>query len=149
MHGHEHPGAGNEAAGDAVAQADIDKVFRSHVADRGETGFDDGPGIHRRADGLLGNLAPKPIHKRPVPVIVVFAGKMRMRVDESWAEGRVAQVNHPGPLGNWRVCPGRRNLRARDHNHAALDEAVRLAVEQSRGLEDDQFRLFFLARSWR
>src|SRR4051812_30689960 len=69
--------------------------------------------------------------------VAEVVGKMRVRVDESGTEGRIAKIDYLRALGNRDPAAGVENLSILHDNDGVRDERLAFAVKHSRGFERD------------
>ena len=133
--GDQHARAGNLAGGDGVAQADIDEIARSHIADRREAGHQ---GAAHDIDGIqraLRDVFLEGVQFLDAVVALVWVGEVRVRIDEAGQEGGVAEIDGFGAGGNRRLGADGDDLAVGDHDEAGGDDVIALAIEHVGGFE--------------
>jgi len=90
---------------------------------------------------VYGYLQSVPHSAAPGIVAWPLVDQMSMGVDEAGAERGIAEVDHRRTVRDRQPLADGQDLLALDDHHAALDQDVRLAVEQPGCLEHDGLRL--------
>src|SRR4051812_21867639 len=102
VHRDQHARSGHDTGIDGVAEADVDELVTTDIANGGEAGHECFAGIDSGTNGDFGNSALQPAQRSAVIVGVEFLGKMSMGVYKTWQEGSVAQIDDRG--ASWNIA---------------------------------------------
>ncbi len=143
----QHAWARDIAAGDGVAQTNIEIIGGTDIADSGDAGHEGNAGVDAGIESLLGDWFLQGIQAVLFVIVGKHIGEMGVRVDEAGEERGVAEIDD---FGAGRNCGGATDgdyfAGGNDHD-AWRNESVGLTIVETSGFQDKSFVRCFLPLS--
>ena len=139
VHRNEHARPNHHSLADRIPQAYVELVIRPHVSHCRESRQQRLPRVHRGGNGHLRDGLLQSVNKFLPPVVGVGHGEVRVRVNESRHERRIAQIHHFGVRRN--ACARTRggDFPVRNQHHAGAGHLSALPIEHPRRFDDRSF----------